>query len=124
MPRGKRVVGPIFGPGYHTQQPDSLICGRRASAGRGGLGLFGVADLAGFVDFLSGQARVGDLGFPDILFGNFGAASQIVGGLCHFAPLLRGVIFVGQPALGPCESGILSYCREAAIRSSGFLPAC
>ncbi|WP_347267955.1 hypothetical protein [Paracoccus sp. (in: a-proteobacteria)] len=50
----------------------------------------GIAHLAGFVDALAGQAKVGR---PQQLFP---AGTIGVPRLRHFAPILRGVVFLGQ----------------------------
>lgn len=54
-----------------------------------------------FVNFLAGQADVGGGSFPDVPLRNVGAFPQVRAMLRDLAPFLRGVVFVGKPAL--CE---------------------
>jgi len=61
-----------------------------------GIGFFGIADDAGFVDFFAGEANVG--GCSSVPDWNGGVSSTI--GADNFAPFLRRVIFIGHATLG------------------------
>ena len=69
------------------------------------VGRLGVAQLAGLVDCLAGQAEIRD--GRDVPTGNIPLALAAVP--LDLAPLLRRVVFVGQPALG-LGIGIQSVC--------------
>jgi hypothetical protein len=63
-----------------------------------GLGGFGVADLPSFVYRLAGEAKVGG-GRQGVPIWNT-RDMLITAELGNLAPLLRGIVFVRQPALG------------------------
>jgi hypothetical protein len=70
--------------------------GRKGQAKEGLTSLFGITDLAGFVDVLAGEAEIGGCG-PHVLIWNMRRVSPLTR---NFSPFLRRVVFVGQPALG------------------------
>ena len=65
--------------------------------GRSGIGFFGIADEARFVNVFAGEAEVGGGGFAVPVWN--GNVLSIVRA-DYLAPLLRRVVLIGQPALG------------------------
>lgn len=80
-------------PGADSADHKRLVNGVPHDAGHSFLS---VTNDAGFVDVLVGEADVGDAGS----FFRARRSTLIVGSRLHFTPLLRGVVFVGQAALG------------------------
>ena len=66
-----------------------------------GVGVFGIADLPGFVNVLMGQTDIGD-GRNLILIGNKVGPLPLPPNL---APVLCRVVFVGKPVLGGAFDG-------------------
>ncbi|MCJ2059178.1 hypothetical protein MKL09_21880 [Methylobacterium sp. J-048] len=71
-----------------------LLVERAADHAR--IGRLGVAQLAGLVHLLTGEAQVGD-GSPHVPVRNMSGVLPLDS---HFAPLLRGVVLIREPALG------------------------
>ena len=60
-----------------------------------------VAQLAGFMDFVAEKAEVGGGGRGHVVVANMPPRPRIVLPLCHLAPLLCGVVFLGQTQKRP-----------------------
>ena len=70
------------------------------ATGETGINRFGVADLAGFVDFLAGQADVGSGGSGPVCNSGSMLVASLAAVCRNLTPLLREIVFVGEATFG------------------------
>ena len=71
--------------------------GGHGLGGCAGIVALGIAEPAGVVDLVAAKAQVGGGGRGNVVVSNVAPLTPMTG---HLPPLLRGVVFLGQPHLG------------------------